>query len=73
MNAATSVIAATILFTNLAMGAEIEGTMDDERNTAGVDAVGEGANPAASEDDGPRDRYFRTDTHTCNIATTADG
>lgn len=52
---------------------DITSRADDESNTTHVSAVGEAANPATSEDDGPRDRYFRTDTHTCNIATTADG
>ncbi|WP_407317219.1 hypothetical protein UQW22_12065 [Isoptericola halotolerans] len=47
--------------------------MNDDDNTANVTAEGDAENPAMSGDDGPRDRYFRTDSTTCNLAATTDG
>lgn len=69
----TPVIAAVLLLASLTTSSDIRGTMDDERKAAEVEAVGEAANPATSEDDGPRDRYFRSDSRTCNTAATAEG
>lgn len=53
---------------------EYDARADERSDAFDVDAHGDGENPATSEDhDGPRDRYFRTDSRTCNLAATSDG
>ncbi|GAA1994125.1 hypothetical protein GCM10009718_34910 [Isoptericola halotolerans] len=48
--------------------------LDDPADEVRLGAHGAAQNPATSgQDDGPRDRYFRTDLTTCNLAATWDG